>query len=701
MSDEFNFCLPPGWAVARIYDLIGPEGVFTDGDWIESKDQDPHGDVRLIQLADIGDATFRSRSSRFLTRQKAEELSCTFLRSGDILVARMPDPLGRACIFPGSLKESITAVDVCIIRSGMNDLDNRWLMWAINSPEFRRRIGELQSGTTRQRISRRNLATLPLPLPPAAEQRRIADEVEKQISRLDSAVEALKRAAANLKIHRTSILKSACEGRLVPTEAELARAEGRVYETATEFVSVLLEKKGRDNPPYSPNIDGSVELPEGWTWVTIDQICELDIGFAFRSSEFSEDGIRLLRGENIEPGSLRWEDVRHWPPSKLKGFEHLLIQEGDIIVAMDRPIISTGLKIARAIAKDLPCLLVQRMARFRPIDTRIASYLYCALRTMKFADHLRKGQTGTQLPHISGKQICTFTLPLPPVAEQARITEEVERRLSFVEQTEITIKESLTKAESLRQSLLRKAFEGRLVSQIPHDEPAHKLLAHIRESRGRTNPNEEVMGDQTVSLNEKKPSAVPSQGHTEAKRIELVPPSAAITPEFTTQLFTEMDPTEKVEAAWRVLLSRGALPKEASVRMAAELLREAGLAPFQRLRRDGPLFAEILWAIEHGVRAGLVDRPKRGYIRAILPDPKAYSLEQWRLCLLGALNGEPVEEEDALRAAAEWARENMGLEFVRLREDGVILQGLRAALKEAMKRGEITRRRNMVFRSTP
>jgi type I restriction enzyme, S subunit len=153
--------LPAGWALARIEDLMGTDGIFVDGDWVESKDQDPFGDVRLIQLADIGDGEYRNRSARFLTHTRAEELNCTFLISGDVLIARMPDPLGRACIFPGDEKPSVTVVDVCIVRTGTDGADHRWLAHFINAPAFRARIYELQSGSTRKRISRRNLATIP------------------------------------------------------------------------------------------------------------------------------------------------------------------------------------------------------------------------------------------------------------------------------------------------------------------------------------------------------------------------------------------------------------------------------------------------------------------------------------------------------------------------------------------------------------
>jgi type I restriction enzyme S subunit len=148
--------------------------VFTDGDWVESKDQDPGGDVRLTQLADVGDGTWINKSARFLTSEKARQLRCTYLRPGDLLVARMPDPLGRCCVFPGDPMPCVTVVDVCIIRPNQKKVDNRYLMHVINAPHGRHGIARHVTGTTRQRISRKNLGKVQVPLPPLAEQKRIA-----------------------------------------------------------------------------------------------------------------------------------------------------------------------------------------------------------------------------------------------------------------------------------------------------------------------------------------------------------------------------------------------------------------------------------------------------------------------------------------------------------------------------------------------
>ena len=150
----------------RLSEALRTAPVFVAGDWIESKDQDPDGDVRLIQLADVGIGRFIDKSRRFLTAETAQRLNCTFLERGDILIARRPDPIGRACIFPGVGQPAVTAVDVCIVRVDPDVLDSRYLVHYLNSSQAFRQISGKASGSTRQRISRSNLGTIEIPLPP-------------------------------------------------------------------------------------------------------------------------------------------------------------------------------------------------------------------------------------------------------------------------------------------------------------------------------------------------------------------------------------------------------------------------------------------------------------------------------------------------------------------------------------------------------
>ena len=127
---------PKGWPRSSLLTLLETAEVFVDGDWVESKDQDPKGDVRLIQLADVGDGVYLDKSSRFLTSDTARRLRCTPLQVGDILVARMPDPLGRACLFPGDARQAVTVVDICIIRLGPGGPNPTWLMCSLTPPVF-------------------------------------------------------------------------------------------------------------------------------------------------------------------------------------------------------------------------------------------------------------------------------------------------------------------------------------------------------------------------------------------------------------------------------------------------------------------------------------------------------------------------------------------------------------------------------------
>jgi type I restriction enzyme, S subunit len=427
--------LPHGWSLARIGDLIAADGIFVDGDWVETKDQDPSGSVRLTQLADVGEGRFRGRSARFLTQEAAARLRCTFLAPGDVLVARMPDPLGRACLFPGDSRLSVTAVDVCIIRPGAESIEPAWLMWWINTPQLRSRITALQAGTTRKRISRKNLASIEFPVPPMNEQRRIVSVIEEQFSRLDAA------------------------------EASLGEALPRL--AALQRVAI---------------VDA---LGDHWPEVSIGDVAAVDSGPAFKSAFFGgpNEGIRLLRGENIEPGGLRWRETRTWPLSKVDGYQHLHVSQTDVILAMDRPVISTGLKVARVRSSDLPALLVQRVARIRPSDRLSTDYLYATLRHPGFVPHLVGDQTGTQIPHITLAGIRSFQIRLPPLDEQHRIVERIDTQLSAIDALRSTVERAQRRAAVTRRAVLERAFRGDLVQQEQFDEPASALLERIRAGR--------------------------------------------------------------------------------------------------------------------------------------------------------------------------------------------------------------------------
>ena len=320
-----NKISPEGWAIATIGNLIGTKGIFKDGDWVESKDQDPNGGVRLIQLADIGDGKYVNKSSRFLTKDKAIDLRCTFLQGGDVLVARMPEPLGRACIFPGDEKQSVTVVDVCILRTSY--VNHQWLQWFINAPKFRAVVASLQRGSTRKRISRKNLGTIRLPIPPLNEQHRIVNKIDELFSDLDAGVAALERVQKALKRYRASVLKAAVEGRLTAQW----RAEHPDVEPASELLKRILTERrlkweveqlskydaagknppknwqSKYTPPVEPDTTDLPELPKGWCWATLDAISHITGGITKgqkRKNAVKKRIVPYLRVANVQRGYL-------------------------------------------------------------------------------------------------------------------------------------------------------------------------------------------------------------------------------------------------------------------------------------------------------------------------------------------------------------------------------------------------------------
>jgi len=507
-----NPAIPPGWAVARLPQLVAPGGRFVDGDWVESKDQDPKGAIRLTQLADVGDGVWRNRSSRFLTPEKARELRCTILERGDVLVARMPDPLGRSCLFPGNSQDCVTVVDVCVVRPAHDGVSARWLSHFINAPHFRSAIYRLQSGSTRKRISRKNLGTVELLMPPTNEQHRLADAIDSYFTRLDDAVATLERVQRNLKRYRASVLKAAVEGRLVPTEAELARAEGRDYEPAPVLLERILAErrrrweeaelgkmkakgktpkddkwKAKYAEPVAPDVAGLPVLPDGWCWVSIDQLAQL-VRNGYSTKPGPEGAVRILRISAVRPMSVDFADAR-WLPGTPEDYSRDLVEPGDLLFTRynGSPALVGVSGLVRSV--DRPTVHPDKLIKVRFLASELdPAYLELATNTgasRRFVE--RRTRTTAGQAGISGGDIKQMPVPLPPRAEQSQISDETERLLTLADRAREALVANALRTARLRQSILKWAFEGRLVNQDPTDEPASRLLERIRAERESAN----------------------------------------------------------------------------------------------------------------------------------------------------------------------------------------------------------------------
>lgn len=196
-----------------------------------------------------------------------------------------------------------------------------------------------------------------------------------------------------------------------------------------------------------------------WPKVDLAEAAEVLTGYAFKSDEFVGPGsstVRLCRGTNVMPGRIDWQDLACWPKEGAKGLSSFALQGGDIVLAMDRPWISEGFKIARISPSDCPALLVQRVARVRARANAVNDFLYGLLMQPEFAQHCRP--TETTIPHISPKEIRSFELRLPPLALQ----EVFATRVQAVESLKATHRAALAECDALFASLQHRAFAGQL-----------------------------------------------------------------------------------------------------------------------------------------------------------------------------------------------------------------------------------------------
>lgn len=200
-----------------------------------------------------------------------------------------------------------------------------------------------------------------------------------------------------------------------------------------------------------------------WKKTTVGSEVDLISGFPFKSYGYidSEEGVRLLRGDNIVQGKIRWDGVKKWPKDDIIPYNDYLLCFGDVVLAMDRPWINAGLKRAQISSNDLPCLLVQRTARLRgkKIDNRFLFYL---ISSNAFIKHIIGVQTGIGVPHISGKQIKDFEFFIPPVIEQKSIAQQLDSLSEETSRLESIYQQKLSNLEELKKSLLQQAFSGAL-----------------------------------------------------------------------------------------------------------------------------------------------------------------------------------------------------------------------------------------------
>ena len=403
--------------------------------------------------------------------------------------------------------EALLNQRVCKLMPSERFYDRRLLAYAL--PGYLSAINAKTSSITVKHLSSKTVEEIPLPLPPVAEQHRIVQEIEKQLTRFEAAVAALERTRANLKRYRASVLRAACAGRLVSTEAEMARAEGREYEPADQLLERILKErrarweadelakmqakgmapkddgwKAKYQEPPAPETANLPELPEGWVWSTLGQvICEGPQNGLYKPAAAYGDGTPILRIDDYQNGFLRPRGELRCLGVTADEAKTYGLNPGDLVINRVNSPSHLG-KCAVVPSTLCPAVFESNMMRIA-VATEVApkwvsTYVWSSPGRTRLT---ARAKWAVNQASINQTDVCLTPVPLPPYAEQRRIVAELERRLSVNAELEIAIGHGLRRAERLRQSILKCAFEGRVVAQDPNDEPASVLLERIRAER--------------------------------------------------------------------------------------------------------------------------------------------------------------------------------------------------------------------------
>ncbi len=474
MSHAGRDALPPGWAWTTLGEICE---VSAGGPAPQDEDAFVADGMPFVRVQDMGRLedkdvyAFSTRDS--LAQPAASDLTLfpkgtvLFTKSGMSTLLNQRAILGRdMCV--------VSHIGTCI---PYGDLPSEWIYYWLKTVDFK----DLTHATTLPSLQLPKVRAIGLPLPPVPEQRRIVAKIEELFSQLDAGVEELKKAKAQLKRYRQSVLKAAFEGKLTEewrkqnlTTKTPRHKEGKKPETAQELLDRIREERKKalgSKYKEPPPLDASElpELPEGWAWARLDEIsAKITDGTHFTPTYVSE-GVPFISVKDIHNGEISFDQCRQIPQHEHDELvKRCNPERGDVLITKSGTIGRTAVvKTDRSFSLFVSVALIKL-----PRDHVDAGFMSYALQ-----DHIRgidvsQAIKGGVIKNYHIEDLKATKIPFPPQAEQRQIVAETEQRLSVVDAEEKAIEAALKQAARLRQSILKRAFEGRLVPQDPTDLPA-------------------------------------------------------------------------------------------------------------------------------------------------------------------------------------------------------------------------------------
>ena len=447
--------LPPGWAMSSI-------GELTDtslGKMLDAKQATGHHPTPYLRNVNVRWGTFDLSDLATMDIRPAE-LERVLARVGDVIACEGGEP-GRAAVWrraePIALQKALHRV-----RTGPAVCPD-FLALLLRHQAESGELSRLFTGTTIKHLPQEKLRLVRVPVAPPAEQERIVVAIEEAFSKLDAGEAALRTARQRLKRMRDAVLTAAVTGRLVPQDP----TDTPVTELLAQAGASALHRAGLD------------DLPLSWRWIRLGDMCRVSVGTTPSRAD------RTLWGGGVpwvSSGEVAFNRIRHTretiSAAAIAGRPDRLLPRGTVMLAM----IGEGRTRGQPAVLEIEAAHNQNCASIRVADAPIASaWLYTVLAARY--ERTRQSGAGNNQPALNKSLVEAIEVPLAPPDEQLRVVAEVEWQFSFIEACERAVDAGLARSAALRRSVLKAAFEGRLVPHDPSDEPASVLLERIRAGR--------------------------------------------------------------------------------------------------------------------------------------------------------------------------------------------------------------------------
>ena len=492
MRDFPSATIPSSWIWRRIQDIAT---TATGGTPSRSISEYFGGNIPWVKSGELGDGhVFETEES--LSELGLNSSNAKLFPKGTLCIALYGATVGKLGIL-----EMDAATNQAVCGLFLPDEVHRDFVFHYLA-SIRRHLIEEGKGGAQSNISNGLVRQTWIPIAPLNEQRRIVAKIEELFSDLDAGVAALKRAKANLKRYRAAVLKAAVEGKLT----EEWRAKHPAKESASTLLARILQERrqkweadqlakfaaaGKEPPknwrekyvePTPPDLYNLPKIPTSWTWATLDALADVVGGVTKDRKKANQPGMRevsYLRVANVQRGYLDLSEIKTISASE-EDITELRLEAGDVLFTEggDRDKLGRGWVWTGELSE---CIHQNHIFRGRlksqDMQPRFVSYHSNTFGKEWF---IKAGKQTTNLASINLGVLRRFPVPIPPADEQAVIISQVDETLSQIDVAETQIEHGLLRAARLRQSILKQAFEGKLVPQDPNDEPASVLLEQIR-----------------------------------------------------------------------------------------------------------------------------------------------------------------------------------------------------------------------------